>query len=237
LAAYLRPTAPIAAAAVLPDDPALALALARAILEGPMMSNHSYGLWGYYGRDGDGRELTVQATGIGAGGAAAVLGELADLGVRRAVRVGRCSALAPDLAAGDRVRAIAGLPTDGVSRALAARSPLPDPDLDRALAAAAPGAKPATVAGCDLDPAVAGPEARSDWIAAGAAVADMQTAALLALGERLGVALAAGLVVAGPQSRAELDEDALTASLLELGGHAARALAALPSAAPAAGSP
>ena len=44
MAAYLRPTAPIAAAAVLPDDPALALALAQAILEGPMMSNHSYSL-------------------------------------------------------------------------------------------------------------------------------------------------------------------------------------------------
>ena len=165
------------------------------------MSNHSYGLWGYYGRDGDGRELTVQATGIGAGGAAAVLAELADLGVGRAVRVARCTALAPELAAGDRVRAIAGLPTDGVSRALAARSPLPDADLDRALAAAAPGAQPATVAGCDLDPALAGPEARAEWIAAGATVADLQTAALFALGERLGVAVAAGLVVAGPPSR------------------------------------
>ncbi len=237
MAAYLRPTAPIAAAAVLADDPALALALAQAILDGPVMSNHSYGLWGYYGRDGDGRELTVQATGIGAGGAAAVLAELADLGVGRAVRVARCTALAPELAAGDRVRAIAGLPTDGVSRALAARSPLPDADLDRALAAAAPGAQPATVAGCDLDPALAGPEARAEWIAAGATVADLQTAALFALGERLGVAVAAELVVAGPPSGAELGEDALTASLLELGGHAAQALAALPSAAQVAGSP
>ena len=155
----------------------------------------------------------------------------------RAVRVARCTALAPELAAGDRVRAIAGLPTDGVSRALAARSPLPDADLDRALAAAAPGAQPATVAGCDLDPALAGPEARAEWIAAGATVADLQTAALFALGERLGAAVAAGLVVAGSRSGAELGEDALTAALLELGGHAAQALAALPSAAQVAGSP
>ena len=88
-----------------------------------------------------------------------------------------------------------------MSRALEARSPLPDPDLDRALAVAAPGAKPATVAGSDLDPGVAGPETRSEWIAAGAAVADMQTAALLALGERLGVAVAAGLVVAAVRRR------------------------------------
>ena len=51
------------------------------------------------------------------------------------------------------------------------------------------------------------------------------------------MAVAAGLVVAGPRFGAELGEDALTAALLELGGHAARALAALPSAAQVAGSP
>lgn len=227
MAAYLRPTAPIAAAALLPDDPALALALAQATLEKPVMANHSYGLWGYHGHDRDGRELTVQATGIGAGGAAAVLSELADRGVSRAVRVGSCTAIAPELAAGELVRVTACLPGDGVSRALAARNPHPDAELDLELAAAVPAARPVTVAGYDLGLVLAAADARAQWRAAGAAVADLQSAALLALGERRGVAVAAALAVAETEAGTEADDEALTTALLELGSGAARALADL----------
>ena len=39
----------------------------------PLMANHHHGLWGYSGRTADGRELTIQATGIGGPSAAAVL--------------------------------------------------------------------------------------------------------------------------------------------------------------------
>ena len=123
LAAYLRPTAPIAAAALLPDDPGLALALAQATLDKPLMSNHHHGLWGYHGRDAGGRELTVQATGIGAPSAAAVLRELVGLGV---TRVPSASGAAPRStrasSPGDRVRAAGAVGGDGVSRALGAAS-------------------------------------------------------------------------------------------------------------------
>ena len=46
----LRPTAPIAADAVLVGDPGRALLLAQELLEEPKMSNHARGLWGYSGQ-------------------------------------------------------------------------------------------------------------------------------------------------------------------------------------------
>src|SRR6476659_10166432 len=88
----LRPTAPIAADAVLVGDPGRALLLAQELLEAPKMSNHARGLWGYSGRTPAGNELTIQATGMGGPSAAIVLGDLAELGVRQAVRVGTCVA-------------------------------------------------------------------------------------------------------------------------------------------------
>src|SRR3954452_6582595 len=88
----LRPTAPIAADAVLVGDPGRALLLAQELLEQPKMSNHARGLWAYFGTTPAGRELTIQATGIGGPSAALVLGDLAELGVRRAIRVGTCVA-------------------------------------------------------------------------------------------------------------------------------------------------
>ena len=175
------------------------------------MSNHSYGLWGYYGRDGDGRELTSRRPGSAAAARPRSSPNWPTSVSRRAVRDRRAArALAPELAAGDRVRAIAGLPDrrrEPRARRRGARSPTRISTARSRLRR--PARSRATVAGCDLDPAVAGPEARSEWIAAGAAVADMQTAALFALGERLGVAVAAGLVVAGRRRGAELGEDAL----------------------------
>src|SRR6201999_2083420 len=98
--ARLRPTAPIAAAAVLVGDPGRALMLAQELLEQPRMSNHARGLWGYSGCTPAGEELTIQATGIGGPSAAVVLADLAELGVRRAVRVGTCTALTAGLAPG-----------------------------------------------------------------------------------------------------------------------------------------
>jgi uridine phosphorylase len=227
LSAYLRPTAPIASAALLPDDPGLALALAQATLDKPLMSNHHHGLWGYHGRDGDGRELTVQATGIGAPSAAVVLRELGELGVTHAVRVGRCAGLTTDLAPGDRVRAVAAIGGDGVSRAFDAPSAAPDPGLDTALAAAIGDAEAVTVAGFDLPAAVAGDEARAAWVEAGAAVADLETAALLALGARLGIAVGACLVVDESPAEDAPDDELVGAALIALAQDAARGLAGL----------
>ena len=83
----LRPTAQIAAAAVLVGDPGRALLLAQELLEEPKMSNHARELWGYSGRTPAGDELTIQATGMGGPSAAIVLADLAELGMKRAVRI------------------------------------------------------------------------------------------------------------------------------------------------------
>ncbi len=66
------------------------MALAQELTEQPQMANHARGLWGYHGVGDDGRELNVQATGIGGHSAVAVLADLAELGVTSAFRVGAC---------------------------------------------------------------------------------------------------------------------------------------------------
>src|SRR3954467_8173743 len=91
--ARLRPTAPIASDAILVGDPGRALMLAQELLQQPKMSNHARGLWGYSGGTHAGDELTIQATGMGGPSATVVLRDLAELGVRRAIRIGTCTSL------------------------------------------------------------------------------------------------------------------------------------------------
>ena len=202
--------------------------LATTLLEKPLMSNLSRGLWGYHGRTGDGRELTVQSTGIGGPSAAVVLAELAELGVRRAIRVGTCVALDPRLAPGDEIVAERALAGDGVGSALAAGAPplRPDPALTDALARVARRSRMGLVASTDLyyDH---GSSRREDWRTAGAVAVELSAAALLAVGSRCGVAVACGLVVAEAASGERLDDDALEDAVLALGGSAAQALAAI----------
>jgi uridine phosphorylase len=203
--------------------------LATTILEKPLMSNLSRGLWGYHGRTRGGGELTVQSTGIGGPSAAVVLAELADLGVRRAIRIGTCSALAPGLEPGDAIVADAALAGDGVGSALAPGAPplRVDPALMAALATAAPQAKRGLVASTDLYYDHGSPR-RDDWRAAGAVAVELSAAALLAVGGRCGVAVACGLVVGESADGRRLDDTALDGALLDLGAGAASALAATP---------
>ena len=216
--ARLRPTAPIAADAVLVGDPGRALALAQELLEAPKMSNHARGLWGYSGRTPAGRELTVQSTGMGGPSAALVLGDLAELGVRRAVRVGTCTSLRPELAPGDlllveEAHAWAG-PGGGAGEEIA-----PDLELTAALRGRlGGGCRSGSVASLETlhrehpDPAAL----RAD-------AADMQTAALLGRGRALGVALAAVLVVSEGVDGQPLDDEGLERSA-KLAGSAAAAV-------------
>ncbi len=216
----LRPTAAIAAEALLPVDPGVALALAQELLEKPLMSNHSHGLWGYSGQTAEGRGLTIQSTGIGGPSAAIVLAELSGLGTRRAVRLGSCDPIDPALGAGDVLIVTAAKGGDGVSAALGATELRPDPDLVEALASAlGAGARRATVASADLDGDLA-----VDPPAADLAAVDLETAATLAVGRRLGVAVGAALVVAGDRFGIEAEE-ATSRALVALGAGAARALA------------
>jgi len=199
--ARLRPTAPIAANAVLVGDPGRALMLAQALLAEPKMSNHARGLWGYSGRTPAGRELSVQATGMGGPSAALVLADLAKLGVRRAVRVGTCTALDPQLPPGQLLAIEEARAWGGGGAGAAA---LPDRDLSTQLLAELENeASVASVA--SLDTLHRGGGAAP--VPAGDA-ADMQTAALFARGSELGVAIAAVLIVTESASGERLDDEA-----------------------------
>lgn len=191
--------------------------LAQELLEQPKMCNHARGLWGYSGQTPAGRELTVQSTGMGGPSAALVLSDLAELGVRRAIRVGTCTALEPELAPG-RLLAIAEAHT--WSGGGAGESVLPDPELAAALRRRlGEEGESATVASLDVLHAGGAPPP----VAAGAA-ADMQTASLFARGEALGVALAAVLIVVESASGETLTEAAAELAAKRAGGAAAAAL-------------
>src|SRR5215208_7774512 len=114
---HLRPSTDYAEDALLPGDPGRALALAQQLLSEPRMSNHARGLWGYTGETPERRPLSIQSTGMGGPSAAIVLHELAELGVRRAIRVGTCGSLDPELQLGQLVVAGEALAEDGASRA------------------------------------------------------------------------------------------------------------------------
>jgi uridine phosphorylase len=214
--ARLRPTAPIAADAVLVGDPGRALMLAQALLVEPKMSNHARGLWGYTGQTPAGRELTIQATGMGGPSAVLVLTDLAELGVRRAVRVGTCTALARKLAAGQllAITEAHAWGSGGAGEAVAADMRL----AARLAAELGDGARPATVASLDtLHGGGSAPVAADD-------AADMQTAALFAAGSRLKVGLAAVLIVTATAAGEELGDEAGEAAATRAGIAASAAL-------------
>jgi uridine phosphorylase len=219
----LRPTAPIAAEAVLVGDPGRALLLAQELLRKPKMSNHARGLWGYTGPDRSGRELTIQATGIGGPSAALVLADLAKLGVRRAVRVGSCMAAAAGSAPGDLVLVEEAMAEGGSASSFGVAPGgivQPDPELTRSLREAlGDSAKPAAVASFDSTPDAGrlGPEVGA---------ADMQTVAVLARARELGVAAAAVLFVADTPGAEPLGEEERNEAERRAGRAAATALSA-----------
>jgi uridine phosphorylase len=232
---HLRPSRAYAEDALLPGDPGRALALAQQLLTEPRMSNHARGLWGYTGRTPAGRPLSIQSTGMGGPSAAIVLHELAELGVRRAMRVGTCGALAEGLRHGDLVVAGEALAEDGVSTALGAGEVVAaDPELTARLAAAADDdAAPARIVTTDLfyggrrgegGP----PPARAEaWRQRGAVAVEMEAATLFTLGARLGVATACVLAVSDLFSdgrRERIGDQDLAAAASRMGSLAAAAL-------------
>jgi uridine phosphorylase len=225
-AIHLRPTAPLAERVLLPGDPGRALALAQTLLEKPLMFNHHRGLWGYTGpARADGEPLTIQSTGMGAPSAAIVLTELIALGVRRAIRVGTCGALAADLALGELVIARESICLDGASRALVAgERVLADRSLTEALVRAAPGAHAGPIVSVDLfyDP-------NPPSGAPGAIAVEMEAATLFAVAAAASIPVACVLVVSdtfdAANTRTHIDDDSL---LQAAEGMGAVAVAALP---------
>jgi uridine phosphorylase len=190
---HLRPAADLAERVLMPGDPHRALAVAQDLLDGPRMFNHTRGLWGYTGVAGDGEPLTIQSTGMGGPSAAIVCEELIAMGARRLVRIGTCGTLVEGVQPGELLAAEMVVPGDGTSAALGAVGALrPDPGLlDRLVTA---GARPATLVSSDLyyDPRNGTAE---DWVGRGAVAVDMESAAILQVASRRGVA-AGGVVAA-----------------------------------------
>jgi uridine phosphorylase len=188
----LRPTAPIAADAVLVGDPGRALLLAQELLEQPKMSNHARGLWAYFGTTPAGNELTVQATGMGGPSATLVLGDLAELGVKRAVRVGTCVGSEANGGLGDLLIVEEAIARGGSAASLGVEpgtAVAPDPVLTGELQSELGNeARLVAVESVDAHPAEHGGSR-------GAAGVDMQTAPLLARAIALRIELAVVLIV------------------------------------------
>jgi uridine phosphorylase len=217
----LRPTAPIAADAVLVGDPGRALLLAQELLEEPKMSNHARGLWAYFGTTPAGAELTIQATGMGGPSAALVLGDLAELGVKRAVRVGTCLGTSAGGALGDLLVVREAIAQGGSAASLGVEpgtAVAPNPGLTGQLQAELGSAgKLASIMSVDAHPA----EHRA---LPGVAGIDMQTAPLLARADSLQIELAAVLIVSElERGKASLSKEAL-AELERGAGRAASAV-------------
>ena len=180
---HLRPAAELAERVLLPGDPHRALHVAQALLEKPLMFNHHRGLWGYSGTARDGSPLTVQATGMGGPSAAIVTEELIALGANTFIRIGTCGALVGEVELGTLLPVEAALAADGASSALGARGRVAaDARITTALAEAAKRAA-VTCVSTDLFY-----DAREDlpdaWRDEGAAVVDMEAAAVLQVASR-----------------------------------------------------
>jgi uridine phosphorylase len=199
----LRPVSEIHPEAILVGDPGRAMALAQVLTEGPKMANHARGLWGYSGWTSEGRGLTIQATGMGGPSAALVLSDLAELGVRSAVRVGTCAAIDPSLRPGDLIWVREARPWSVDGRGTGSPA-FPDKTLgERLLAALGEEANSGRVASLDaLHPSPGQVTPDGD-------AADMQTAALFAAGRDLGVAIAAVLIVTDAAEAEPLDDESL----------------------------
>jgi uridine phosphorylase len=223
---HVHPTAPLAERALLPGDPGRALVLAQSLLQAPKMFNHNCGLWGYTGTAADGEALTIQSTGMGGPSAAIVLEELATLGLRRAVRIGTCGALAEGLAVGALVCATEVLGADGTSRALGApERQAPDAALTGALREHTD--HEGLVVSSDLFYDADHGRARA-WARAGALAVEMEAATLLAVGARRGVAVACALAVTGsrPGGGERIGDEALKDAAERLGRAGFQALRA-----------
>jgi uridine phosphorylase len=219
--ARLRPTAPIAPDAILVGDPGRALLLAQELLAKPKMSNHARGLWGYTGTTGAGDALTIQATGMGGPSAAMVLTDLAELGVKRVVRVGTCAGFEP-VRRGELLLPTEAIATTGSAAAfgLTADEPVrPDPSLlERLVAELGSEARACSVVSLDSLPPDEAPE--------GAVAADMQTVAVLVRGRDLGLISAAILIVSEADGK-KLGDESLESGARRGGQAAARAMSNL----------
>ena len=103
-----------AEACLVPGDPLRAKYVAEHFLEGAEQRNWERGMLGYTGTF-NGKPVSVQATGMGCPSAAIVIEELAQLGVKRILRIGTCGGLQPDMKLGDLIVAISAVSADSTA--------------------------------------------------------------------------------------------------------------------------
>ena len=97
---------------LMPGDPRRATYIAENFFEDARLVTEERGMLGYTGTY-KGREVSVQATGMGCPSAAIVTEELIELGARNLLRVGTCGGYSRALRLGDLVVATAATPNDG----------------------------------------------------------------------------------------------------------------------------
>jgi DeoD family purine-nucleoside phosphorylase len=100
-----------AEACLLPGDPLRAKYIAETYLDNPVLRNEERAMYGYTG-EFEGKQVSVQATGMGCPSAAIVVEELVQLGVKRFLRVGTCGGLQPDMSLGELIVAVSAVPAD-----------------------------------------------------------------------------------------------------------------------------
>jgi DeoD family purine-nucleoside phosphorylase len=100
-----------AEACLLPGDPLRAKYIAETFMEDVVERNAHRGMLGYTGTF-RGKPVSVQTSGMGCPSAAIIIEELAQLGVRKLMRVGTCGGLQPDMSMGDLIVALSATPAD-----------------------------------------------------------------------------------------------------------------------------
>jgi DeoD family purine-nucleoside phosphorylase len=96
---------------LLPGDPRRARYIAENFFEGARLVNEERGMLGYTGTY-RGKQVSVQATGMGCPSAAIVAEELVQLGAKNLLRVGTCGGYHSEMELGDLVIATAATPQD-----------------------------------------------------------------------------------------------------------------------------
>ena len=185
------------------------------------MSNHARGLWAYFGATPAGDELTIQATGMGGPSAALVLGDLVELGVKRAVRVGTCVGVGPGGALGDLLIVGKAIAQGGSAASLGVKpgtALTPDPRLtERLRSELGDEVELVSAVSVDAHPAEHTAPPR-------VAAIDMQTAPLLARADSLQIELAAVLIVSEIAAHAASLEKEVLEELERRAGRAASAV-------------
>jgi DeoD family purine-nucleoside phosphorylase len=97
---------------LLPGDPLRAKYIAENFFEGAKLVTEERGMLGYTGTYG-GKEVSVQATGMGCPSAAIVTEELIQLGAKNLLRVGTCGGYSRELRLGDLIVATSAAAQDG----------------------------------------------------------------------------------------------------------------------------